>query len=254
MIVTMTESTRKTPPNSLRAIRRARDLTLEQLGELIGTDASTVNKLEKGSMRLTDKWLLPLCKALDVSADQLLNVPDAAPGIIPPDQRDITREQEIARQPGLGDAFRPAPVSIPVPRDMPNDVPVLGTAAGSHLRGAFQLDEANIVDWVRRPPALAGAKTAYAIYVEGSSMAPEHNAGDLRFVHPGRPPRIGDTVIVQLRNGPHEPIEASIGHYRRKTATQLVIGKLNPEAEVQLKLDIVIDIHKVLTMNELFGV
>lgn len=153
-----------------------------------------------------------------------------------------------------GAAVRPAPVALPDRNAMPNDVPVLGTAAGSHLRGAFQMDEANIVDWVRRPPALAGAKTAYAIYVEGSSMAPEHNAGDLRFVHPGRPPRIGDTVIVQLRNGPHEPIEASIGHYRRKTATQLVIGKLNPEAEVQLKLDIVIDIHKVLTMNELFGV
>lgn len=251
MIAPMTESTRKPPPNSLRAIRRARDLTLEQLGEMVGTDASTINKLEKGAMRLTDKWLLPLCKALDVSADRILHEPDPAFFAGANTAQDRRPIEGLSRFPK---EVAPAPVAVPTPNDMPNDVPVLGTAAGSHLRGAFQLDEANIVDWVRRPPALTGAKTAYAIYVEGSSMAPEHNAGDLRFVHPGRPPRIGDTVIVQLRNGPNEPIEASIGHYRRKTPTQLVIGKLNPEAEVQLKLDIVIDIHKVLTMNELFGV
>ncbi|NMG39839.1 helix-turn-helix domain-containing protein [Chelativorans sp. ZYF759] len=250
----MTESAPKAP-NSLRAIRRAREITLEQLGEMVGTDPSTINKLERGRMRLNERWLLPLAKALGVSVDDILASPEDMPGIVPHDMHDAHREREIARQPGIGsDSFRPAAVPVPAPQDMPNDVPVLGTAAGSHLRGAFQMDEANIVDWVRRPPALTGAKKAYALYVEGSSMAPEHNAGDLRFVHPGRPPRIGDTVIVQVRVGANEPIEASIGHYLKKTPTMIVIGKLNPEAQVQLKLDTVIDIHKVLTMNELFGV
>lgn len=85
-------------------------------------------------------------------------------------------------------------------------------------------------------------------------MEPEHRPGDLRFIHPDRPPRIGDSVIVQTRNREHEPIAATIGHLLRRTATHIVIGKLNPPAEVHVKRDTVIALHKVLTLNELFGV
>ncbi len=127
-----------------------------------------------------------------------------------------------------------------------------GTAAGSHLSGAFQLGD-NVIDWARRPPAMNGARDLYALYVEGSSMEPEHRPGDLRFVHPGRPPRLGDSVIVQIRYAEHDPIQAMIGHLVRRTGDKVVIGKLNPEATVELKRGHVLAVHKVLTMNELFG-
>lgn len=148
---------------------------------------------------------------------------------------------------------RPAEVTLPPTNSMPNDVPVLGTAAGSHARGAFQIST-DPVDWVRRPPALTGAKNAYALYVEGTSMVPEHNPGDLRFVHPDRPPRPGDSVVVQILVNPTDGQEATIGHLLRRTPTHLVIGKLNPAATVELKLNTVIAVHKVMTLNELFGV
>lgn len=148
--------------------------------------------------------------------------------------------------------LRPAPVEAPDRNRMPNDVPVHGTAAASHLRGAFQL-EPGIVDWVRRPPALTGAGNAYALYIEGSSMEPRYQAGDLIFVHPNRPPKAGDTVIVQVEVADNE-VEASIGYLRRRTAEHVVLGKLNPEAEVQLPRATVKAIHRVLTINELFGV
>jgi len=148
---------------------------------------------------------------------------------------------------------RPASVTLPPTATMPSDVPVLGTAAGSHARGAFQIST-DPVDWVRRPPALVGAKNAYALYVEGSSMIPEHNPGDLRFVHPGRPARAGDSVVVQLMVNPDDGQEATIGRLLRRTPTHLVIGKLNPEATVELKLSTVVAVHKVMTLNELFGV
>lgn len=147
---------------------------------------------------------------------------------------------------------RPAPVVMPPRSQMPNDVPVYGTAAASHLNGAFQL-EPGIVDYVRRPPALAGASDVYALYVEGSSMEPRYQPGDLVFIHPHRPPRPGDTVIVQMELAPHQ-IEASIGFLRRRTASHIVIGKLNPQAEVELKRERVRAIHRVLSVNELFGV
>jgi phage repressor protein C with HTH and peptisase S24 domain len=149
--------------------------------------------------------------------------------------------------------LRPAEVSLPASNQMPNDVPVHGTAAGSHLKGSFQFEAGTVIDYVRRPPALTGAKDAYALYVEGSSMEPRYLPGDLVFVHPHRPPRVGDSVIVQVAIGPNE-IEASIGYLRRRTGEHVILGKLNPEAEVRLNRAQVTAIHRVLTLNELFGV
>lgn len=148
-----------------------------------------------------------------------------------------------------------APIAPPLPdrNAMPLDVPVMGTAAGSLARGAFQL-EGGVVDYVRRPPALIGARGIYALYVEGSSMEPQYFPGDLIYVNPHKPPRIGDIVVVQCRNGEHTPEEASLGIYRKRTERAITIGKRNPVAEIELARDHVKDIHRVLTMNELFGV
>lgn len=149
----------------------------------------------------------------------------------------------------------PATQAPPLPsrNGMPLDVPVMGTAAGSLARGAFQL-EGGVVDYVRRPPALIGARDIYALYVEGSSMEPQYFPGDLIYVNPHKPPRIGDIVVVQCRNGEHTPEEASLGIYRKRTEKAVTIGKRNPVAEIDLSRDHVKDIHRVLTMNELFGV
>lgn len=163
----------------------------------------------------------------------------------------LTGRSELVDAPIKGDV-RHADIRHLPPMQMPNDVPVRGTAAASHLKGAFQLDEAAI-DWARRPPAMAGAKDLYALYVEGTSMEPEHRPGDLRFVHPGKPPRIGDSVIVQMKYSEADGIEATIGHLLRRSGTTLFIGKLNPAATVELKQQHVIAVHKVLTLNELFG-
>lgn len=148
---------------------------------------------------------------------------------------------------------RGANIEFPAIASLPTDVPVYGTAAGSMLTGAFQF-EGGVIEYVRRPPALDGIKTVYGLYIEGTSMVPEHNPGDLRFAHTTKQPRTGDSVIVQVRNHEHDRTEAFIGHFRKKTSTELFLGKLNPEATVQIKLEYVIAIHKVLTINEMFGV
>ena len=87
-------------------------------------------------------------------------------------------------------------VPIPRPTSMKKDVPVYGTAAASHNGGAFQLDT-GVIDYVRRPPTLETAKDIYALYVEGNSMEPQFWPGDLIFVHPHKPARSGDAVIIQ---------------------------------------------------------
>lgn len=156
---------------------------------------------------------------------------------------------------GMGDTSDgPEAKSILPPRaTMPIDVPVMGTAAANHNQGAFQF-EGGVIDYVRRPPALNGAKDIYALYVEGTSMEPRHRHGDLLFVHPHKPARIGDDVIIQIKTEPDAPIAATLGELLRRKAEHLVIKKLNPPAEIELSLTGVVSIHKVLQINELFGI
>ncbi|MCO6410071.1 S24 family peptidase [Hoeflea alexandrii] len=152
-------------------------------------------------------------------------------------------------------ALRPASAPEPPSRDsMPADVPVMGTAAGSLLSGAFQL-QGGVIDRVRRPPALAGARDIYALYIEGTSMEPRYFPGDLVYVNPHKPPRPGDVVIVQETNGDMTTITASIGVLRRRGGGVILLSKHNPpDSEISIRQDRVAAIHKVLTVNELFGV
>jgi phage repressor protein C with HTH and peptisase S24 domain len=162
-------------------------------------------------------------------------------------------EETKATQPALTNGASPATPALPARQEMPLDVPVMGTAAGSHLRGAFQF-EGGIVDYVRRPPALTGSRDIYALFVEGTSMEPQYFAGDLIYVTPHKPPRTGDIVVVQCKNAANDPTEATLGILRRTTEKAVVIGKRNPIADIDINRETVKTIHKVLTTNELFGV
>jgi phage repressor protein C with HTH and peptisase S24 domain len=148
--------------------------------------------------------------------------------------------------------FRMANVDLPARGDMPRDIPVMGTAAGS-LGGAFQFED-EVVDYVTRPPALAKAKGIYALYIEGSSMVPEHKPGDLRFVHPHKHPSIGDTVVVTAKYSETGPYESFIKTLVRRTGDRIIVSQLNPPAQIEFEMRYVAHVHKVLTMNELFGI
>lgn len=143
-----------------------------------------------------------------------------------------------------------ADVQLPPVESMPRDVPVLGTAAGS-IVGAFQFD--GVVDYVRRPPALARVPNAYALYVRGDSMVPEHPPGELRFVHPGRPVRPGDAVVVQTRLHDQEHTQSYIKRFVREDANHVVLYQHNKPSEIKLDRRMVVAIHRVMTMSELFG-
>lgn len=139
---------------------------------------------------------------------------------------------------------------------MPGNLPVMGTAGASFTvrhEGAFEM-EARIVEYVRRPPALMNVPDAYAIYVSGSSMEPRYLQGELLFVHPHRPPRHGDPVLIQAKYREHEGIEAFVAFYQKTTAEYVITRKLNPVSEVKYLRSAVLRVHKILTPNELFGV
>lgn len=217
----------------LKEIIQAQGLTEEAASLKSGLDRSYFRKLfERGDASPRGKTLQKIADGLGVDVAEILTT-----GTVP--------------VPATGEV-RPANVPLPARLDMPDDVPVRGTAAGSHLKGAFQFTS-DAIDYVRRPPALMGARDIYALYVEGSSMEPQYFPGDLVYVHPHRPPRVGDVIVVQAAVDDVN-VEATLGVYMKRTEQFLVIQKRNPEATVQLKRERVKAIHKVLTVNELFGV
>lgn len=128
-------------------------------------------------------------------------------------------------------------------------IPILGTAAGA-IVGALALGEP--IDRVERPPALAHVPNAYAVYVAGQSMQPMHCEGDLRFAHPHRPPRTGDSVIVQTR-GEAGDVLGWIKIYDHKNGEWLICKQLHPAGEYKFKRDAVIAMHRVLTTAEMFN-
>lgn len=55
----------------LKAARAARDLSQQQLAELVGVSRQTINAIEKGDYNPTIRLCLAICKALDKTLDDL---------------------------------------------------------------------------------------------------------------------------------------------------------------------------------------
>lgn len=150
--------------------------------------------------------------------------------------------------------LRPAPMPPAVSAgELPKDVPVYGTVAGGELgKGAFQLTS-DVVDYVRRPYGLLGAADVYALYVEGESMVPKFEPGDLVFVHPHRKPRGGDYVVIQEpdsdNGGPRGFIKRLVTFAGSKIRTE----QFNPPATIEFINRPGVIVHKVMSDAELFG-
>ena len=78
-------------------------------------------------------------------------------------------------------------------------------------------------------------------------------AGDLIFVHPGRPVVPGDDIVIQMHDGENEPLRALLKRLIRRTTTKLMIEQYNPAGQRELKMSQVAAIHRVLRSKELYG-
>jgi transcriptional regulator with XRE-family HTH domain len=62
--------------NRIKKLRKARGLTQEELGDLMGTTGATVQRLENSKRGLSEKWMRKLGDALEVSTVDLLEEPE----------------------------------------------------------------------------------------------------------------------------------------------------------------------------------
>ena len=55
----------------LKSARAAKDLSQQQLAELVGVSRQTINAIEKGEYNPTIRLCIAICKALDRTLDEL---------------------------------------------------------------------------------------------------------------------------------------------------------------------------------------
>ncbi len=101
----------------LRALRRQRGTTLEQLAETTGISVSTLSRLESGQRRPTLELLLPLAQAYQVPLDELVGAPATGdPRVHPrPVKRGGSTWVPLTRDPGGLRVFKQIMPGEPAP-------------------------------------------------------------------------------------------------------------------------------------------
>ena len=100
------------------------------------------------------------------------------------------------------------------------------------------------IDRIDCPVALADATNPYAVFVAGESMSPRFEPGEIVFVHPGRPIRKGDDVIVQLHADSR--VHAILKRYVSRSDDALTLEQINPARKISHKNEAVKAVHKVI--------
>lgn len=126
---------------------------------------------------------------------------------------------------------------------------VLGSAAGG-VRGEFAMN-GQVVDTVPCPPELENVLGAYAVYVVGDSMEPRYFAGELVYVHPNKPYRKNDFVVVQIVADDGDATPAGfIKQFCSFSPTTLTLHQYNPDQEIEFPRKSVVSIHRIVGSGE----
>ncbi|WP_162234251.1 S24 family peptidase [Novosphingobium sp. Leaf2] len=150
---------------------------------------------------------------------------------------------------------------------MKQDVPILGTALGAdRIEDSLSIEQTalydhEIIGYAKRPVILDGRPDVYGIYVQGSSMFPAFEDGQIVFAETTRPPRIGDNVIVYLRkNGEGQDGDDGesartvlVKRLVRRSGSYVELEQYRPGLTFQIDAKEVLKIHRVLSMNDLLS-
>lgn len=157
------------------------------------------------------------------------------------------------------------------PQLWPKDIPVFGSAIGSSLTyeqdGRIKtsveqtdLNRAEVIDTLRRPPALAGRTKVYGLYVAGTSMEPAFESGTIVLVDPTRPPSIRDYVVVYVSDPNVTELDEEraasvlLKRLARRTGSYLELEQFNPPATFRVDAQQVQQIHRILPWTEIIGI
>jgi len=142
---------------------------------------------------------------------------------------------------------------LPPRPDRQNKVPLLGSGQAG-VDGTFELNNGEPIDYVDRPPGLAGKARIYCIYVDGDSMEPAHMHGDLLFVDAARKPFPGrDAVIELIPESDGAPARAFIKRIVKMTPDYVELFEFRPkERTFRLPRARIRNLHLVLKNTDMY--
>ncbi|WP_242095465.1 S24 family peptidase [Sphingomonas sp. CROZ-RG-20F-R02-07] len=128
-------------------------------------------------------------------------------------------------------------------------LPLYGSAEGGDLDHSFaltELDLSEVLDYLRRPAALADDQASYALTIVGNSMSPRFKPGERVGVSPAAKIEIGDDVIVQLRSRDSDRVQrVLIKELVRRNGSSIVLHQHNPPQELRIAKSDILAMHKV---------
>lgn len=237
-------------PARLIEARKQRNVSRAAIAQALGVTEQAVGNWERGENEPSTANLVNLAEFLEAPLSSLIGV--YAIQVETEHRLTSAMETRRAQLAEASTAFESETVT-PARSTLPQDVPVLGTVVGGsqsdfHLNG-------DTVDWARRPPGLALVRDAYAVFVTGDSMAPRFEPGEMLFANPGRPPRSGDDVIVQIHpEDDGEPVPCFVKRFVKRTPSLVICEQFNPPRTVEYTLSAVLAIHRIMPLSELFGI
>ncbi|PDT86531.1 XRE family transcriptional regulator [Sinorhizobium sp. BJ1] len=126
-------------------------------------------------------------------------------------------------------------------------LPVLGEAVGGE-DGEY-IFNGSVLDYVDCPPSLENVPNAYAVYIDGESMVPRFRPGETVWVHPTKPARRGDDVVVQVHRSEEDdgaPPRGFVKEFVGWTANKLVLQQYNPTKKIEFTREQVVSVHPII--------
>ncbi len=221
--------------NRIHELRKAAGLSMQALADRAGTSRQQIHKLEHGDRRLTDIWLRRLAGALNCRPVDILG-----------DWAEATAELAISA--AAESAPTPSPFRLeaigakPMRIDGKEQIPVYASAQGGPDGTLLTYDP---IEYLDRPEPLFGVRGAFAMYVVNDSMEPKYSQGALLLVHPTRPVRRGDFVLI-VKQSVGDEHSALIKQLVRIGEDELVLRQFNPPNEFEIPRENVVGIHLVV--------
>ena len=204
--------------NRLKTARKSAKKTQAQVAEYLNIDTSAVTHWEAGKSQPTAARLEALARFLGVSVGDLLDEP--------------ANKAETAGK------------SFIIPSLSNRKIPVFGTSGGG-IDGAFQMGE-EVIDYVFCPPGLENVPDVYAIYVQGEAMEPVFYEGLLIWMHPSKPVRPGDDVVIQVANEVGTRPVFFIKRLEKKEAENFFVKQFNPNKQFKFETKNILSCHKIV--------
>ncbi|EYR81799.1 S24 family peptidase [Shinella sp. DD12] len=199
-----------------------------ELARAVGTDQQNINNFMTGKVKGSHIWR-EVAAALQIPEDEMKRLIDERKG----------------RRPS------PAPNATIVPLNqvptnaLPKMMPVLGEAVGG-ADGEY-IFNGQILDWVPCIPSLINVPGAYAVFLDGESMVPRYYPREIAYVHPTKPVRHGDHVVVQIRaRSEDEPPRGFVKKFTGWKGARLTLEQYNPPIPIEFDKDDVVSVHLIV--------